>query len=128
MIRIVVVVREFGRLKPDYSLEFDVPAVPREGEYISVQRPDHERPFGEDMIVRKVWWRYFHPQTAGVETGQNRKIGRLDEVFVECEAAIGPYSSDDWRRGFEGRDAPMLEIDRFSVREADLARGGSREA
>jgi hypothetical protein len=122
MIRIIVIVRESGRLKPDYSLTFDAPAIPREGEYISIQRPDKMRPLGEDMIVRKVWWRYFHPHAGAYQTEEDQKVGKLDEVYVECEPAIGPWSSDDWRKSFEGH-APTLEVERFSVREADLVRG-----
>ncbi len=32
MFEVTIVVREPGRLKPDYSLPFSLPAVPREGD------------------------------------------------------------------------------------------------
>ena len=38
MLKIVLVIREAGRLKPDYSLQVEVPELPRVGDYISVQR------------------------------------------------------------------------------------------
>lgn len=124
MIRVTIVVREIGRLKPDYSLDFDLPEVPRSGDYISIQRPDKPEPFGEDLIVRKVWWRLDHPETNGFGSDQP-KIGSVREMVVECEVALGPYSSDDWRRLAEGAKSRGLEIEEFevarlSVRESDL--------
>ena len=119
--RVTVVVREAGRLKPEYSLDFDLPGVPLPGSYISIQRPDKPDPYGEDMIVRQVWWRLKHPETGGY--GSNPpKIGSLTEIMVECEQAIGPYSSDHWRdmltaRRNNGADVPELEVARLSIRE-----------
>ncbi len=46
MVQIVVVVREPDRLKPDYSLRFDLPEIPKTGSYILIQRPDLPEPFG----------------------------------------------------------------------------------
>jgi hypothetical protein len=73
MTKVVVFVREVGRLDPEFSLEFELPEVPKVGSYISVHRPDIE-PHSEDMIVEKIWWRLHHPETRGVE-GEPRKIG-----------------------------------------------------
>jgi hypothetical protein len=80
MVRVSVFVRELGGKKPDYRLEFDLPEVPREGSYISIHRPVHEL-YSEDLIVRKVWWRLHHPETAAVVSGNQRKIG-LVKWFV----------------------------------------------
>ena len=55
MVKINLVVRELGKLKPDYSLDFELPEVPAVGSYVSIQRPDKPKPYGEDVIVRKVW-------------------------------------------------------------------------
>jgi hypothetical protein len=44
MVKINLVVRELGKLKPDYSLDFELPEVPAIGSYISIQRPDHPEP------------------------------------------------------------------------------------
>ncbi|MGE8126840.1 hypothetical protein ACQKQD_07670 [Methylobacterium sp. NPDC080182] len=125
MPQVIVVIRESGRLKPDYSLVFDLPDVPRVGDYISIQRPDKRPPYGEDAVVRKIWWRLKHPETAGVTSGEP-KVGSATEIFVECDPAISPYSSDSWRRQLEtardhhGTQVEEFEVDRFSVRESDL--------
>lgn len=118
MIDFTVVVRESGKLKPDYSLDFQAPHLPREGDYLSIQRPDKPEPFGEDLIVRKVWWRLDHPETAGFS--QDQRKGSLREIFVECEGAIGPYSSDDWRKYMQAQGAPELDVDRIAFRESEL--------
>ena len=120
MVKFLVVVREPHRLKPDYSLEFEAPLLPREGDYLSIQRPDHERPFGEDMIVAKVWWRLAHPETDGFGS-EPPLVGSLDEMIVECVPATGPYSSDEWLRWLSRAGAPELEVARVSVRESELA-------
>jgi hypothetical protein len=126
MTRVIVVVRETGRRKPDYSLEFDLPEVPAVGSYISVQRPDKPEPYGEDLVVRKIWWRLKHPETGGVGS-EAPKIGSLWEIFVECDPALSPYSSDNWRRLMEGAkkhgvDIEDFEVARFSVRESDISK------
>lgn len=119
MFRITVVVREVGKLKPDYSLDFEVPQIPAVGDYISMQRPDAPEPYGEDLIVRRVWWRLSHPETRMIVTNKP-KTGSVKEIFVECDPAIGPYSSDRWRdnlRLYTGVSIPELEVDRYSVRQ-----------
>jgi hypothetical protein len=120
MIKFQVVVREPRRLEPDYSLEFEAPMVPREGDYLSVQRPDHERPFGEDLIVAKVWWRMSYPGTAPFASDPP-EVGALDEIFVDCIPAVGPYSSDRWRDSLTRAGAPVLEVSRHSLRESEIA-------
>jgi len=121
MPRVTVVIRDVGNLKPDYSLDFDLPELPREGDYISIHRPDKREPYGEDLIVRKVWWRLNHPETSGFAT-EPLKVGNLNEIFVECDQAIGPHSSDAWRDRLTaakelGEDVHEFEVARFSVRE-----------
>lgn len=122
MVRAHVVIREVGKLKPDYSLEFDLPEIPRPGDYISIQRPDTPAPWGEDMIVRQVWWRLNHPETEPTTT--NPKVGALNEVFVECDPAISPYSSDHWRdslsHGLASGKVEELQVARFSVRQDEI--------
>lgn len=109
MVGIILVVREFGRLKPDYSLSFEVPAIPRAGDYLSIQRPDEPEPYGEDMIVRQVWWRLRHPETSGFAVDGEEKVGDSHEVIVECEPATGPYSSDKWLKSL-GSEAGVEEF------------------
>jgi len=48
-LHVIIVVREEGRLKLDYSLEFEVPEVPAVGSYISIRRQDKREPWGEDL-------------------------------------------------------------------------------
>lgn len=128
MARFIVVIREIGGLKPDYSLEFEAHELPREGDYLSIHRPDKEGPYGEDVIVRRVWWRLEHPETAGFAQDPP-KVGSVNEIFVECEPASGPYSSRDWLRVIEGArgrgaEVPAFEVARFSVPEPAPDRSG----
>jgi hypothetical protein len=121
MTRVVIVVREVGRLKPDYSLEFDLPEVPQPGSYISIQRPDQPEPYGEDLIVQQVWWRLKHPEIGGFGS-EPPKVGATTEILVECAQAIGPYSTDRWRDTLTGKRAngievPELEVARVSIRQ-----------
>lgn len=124
MIRVIIVVRELGRAKPDYSLPFDLSEVPTVGSYISVNRPNVPEPYSEDLVVRKIWWRLHHPET-GSFGSEPEKVGTLTEVFVECDPAIGPWSSDRWRdmlfaareRGVAVED---FDVSRLSIRQDAL--------
>jgi hypothetical protein len=126
MVNVILVVREVGRQKPDYSLKFDLPEVPKVGSYISITRPDTPEPYSEDLVVRAVWWRLHHPETRGVVTDDNEKVGRAIEIFVECDPAIGPYASDKWRDLLQtAKQRGAVEefpIERISVRQRDLER------
>jgi hypothetical protein len=86
-----IVVREVGRPEPDYSLDFDLPEVPRAGDHVFVQRPGTPEPYDEQLIVQKVLWRLRHPDT-GDFGSDPPKLGGLIEIVVECSRAIGPYS------------------------------------
>lgn len=124
MTRIIVVVREPGRLKPDYSLPFEVPQVPAVGSYLSVNRPGDPEPYSEDLVVRQVWWRLHHPETEGF-AGEPEKVGKVTEIFVECDVAEGPYSTDRWRASAvsareRGHSVEEFAVERFSVRQSDL--------
>lgn len=123
MIRAIVIVREAGSIKPDYSLEFDLPALPRQGDYLSIQRPDTPEPYGEDVVVRQIWWRLNHATTLGQET-HPRAVGDMKEIYVECEPAIGPWSSDAWKRslnaGIESGQVEKLKVERMAVSEKFL--------
>jgi len=124
MINVTVVVREVGGLNPVCSLNFVLPVIPRIGEYISIQKKEKLKPFGEDMVVSKVWWRLSHPETSSFPTAdESRRIGSVDEVFVECTPAISPYSSDDWRasveRSVESGESEIFEVARSTIHESD---------
>jgi hypothetical protein len=123
MTRVTVVVREVGRLNPDYLLAFELPEVPKVGSYISIHRPDNPEPYSEDMIVKEVWWRLEHPETRSSTSGDEpQKVGSLKEIFVECVQATSPYSTDRWRDKLDrqrksGADVPEFEVARVSVRQ-----------
>lgn len=121
MVKFTVLVRDTGSQDPDYSLDFEAPSLPREGDYLSIQRPDKEPPYGEDLVVRCVWWRLAHPETTGV-TSEEPKVGGVTEIFVECDQVVGPYSSDAWRDRLtsaraQGVDVEDMPVARWSIRE-----------
>jgi hypothetical protein len=114
VVEVFVIVRGVGRLKPDYSLKFELPEVPAIGSYISINRPDVMVPLGEDLIVKQVWWRLFHPVTgAHADDKEEDRAGSLIEIMVECDIAIGPYASESWRKSYEGRPGVVeFEVER----------------
>jgi len=57
----------------------------RSAVYISIRRQDKREPWGEALVVRKVWWRFQHPETEGF--GGRPKVCSLTEIFVECDVA-----------------------------------------
>lgn len=124
MVEVVVVLREFGRKKPDYSLKFVLPTLPRPGDYISINRPDHRQPYSEDAIVRHVWWRLHHPDTRAFGAEGTEMVGELTEIMVECDIAIGPYATDQWRKSYS--EAEKFDVARFSVTEGELEKIGKR--
>jgi hypothetical protein len=98
MVQIVVVVREPKSLAMESSLTFEVSEVPRVGDYVSIRRKvDQREPHGQDVIVRHVWWRLTHPEAEGYQSSEEPSVGELAEISVECDPAIGPYSSEQWR-------------------------------
>ncbi len=126
-----VVVREIGRLKPDYSLEFEAPTLPTIGSYLSIERPDSTHGHTEDLIVRRIWWRLHHPVTGGFAS-EPVPVGSLVDIQVECDQAIGPHSRDQWRRTLEaarerGVEVEEFDVARFAISEADMARVGGSE-
>lgn len=114
MTEVIIIIRETGRLKPDYSLKFDLPAIPAAGHYISISRQGEAEPWGEDLVVRKVWWRLKHPETEGFSTGQE-KVGSVTEIYVECDVAEGPWSSDQWMKVVKGARSRGVEVESFDV-------------
>ena len=121
MTQIILVVRQVGRLTPEYQLTLDVPEIPRRGDYISVNRPDAPEPYGEDFIVREIGWR-FKDTNPGVIGADTDKPGKLTEITVEVDQAIGPYSSDRWRDMLvrhqdNGKEVPVFAISRLQVRQ-----------
>ncbi len=80
---------------------------------------------GEDLVVRHIWWRLETSEVRAVAAEETVQTGDVREIIVECDPAIGPYSSDRWRDALEAakkRGVAVEEFDivRFSVRERDL--------
>jgi hypothetical protein len=124
MVAVTIVVREAGKLKPDYLAEFELPELPRVGDYISIHRPDVRKPLGEDLIVRAVWWGLEHPETHGFASGESK--GTLRDLLIECDIAEGPYATEHWLRivaaaRAKGVDVPKFAVSRIVVRDSDLA-------
>jgi hypothetical protein len=126
MVHVIIVVREIGRTKPDYSLHFELPELPKVGDYISVRRPDSEL-HSEDLVVRHVWWNLQFDDTRGVATQGTEHVGKVREIMIECDQAIGPHSRDQWRKNLiaaKDRGVEVVEFDiaRFSVPEAHFSK------
>jgi hypothetical protein len=119
-----IIVRDFGSKKPDYGLFFEFPELPKVGDYISIERPDNPSPWGEDLIVRHIWWRLKHTETR--PTAEREQIGTVNEIFIECDKAIGPWASDRWRDHvtFESEKTGVpiehFDVKRLSYRESQV--------
>lgn len=97
-----------GGGEADYGLTMNMPALPREGDYISVMRanatPSNEDNIGsEDFIVRRVWWQCSYPDDGKAYHEAGKEPVGTAEVCVECEFAIGAYSSPAHRRGAQSK-------------------------
>jgi Fic family protein len=56
-----------------------------------------------------VWWRLHHPETHGFASSDKPAVGKLVEVFVECDPPLSPYSSDNWRKSLEQASQGTIE-------------------
>jgi hypothetical protein len=95
-----------GGGEADYSLEMECPAVPQVGDYITVMReyansaPDQDHVGTEDFIVRRVRWGFTWPDNGQhYHTSGQEPVGEVDVIVVECEMAIGAYSSPAHKAG-----------------------------
>jgi hypothetical protein len=125
MVRVTIYVREPSDQNPDFSLVFDLPEIPRPGDYISIHRDDKETPHTEDLIVRHVCWMLETTETRPYAEEGRERVGNLREIVVECEMALGPCSTDKWRdlmlyHEAKGRTIKRFDISRLSIRERDL--------
>ena len=113
MVRVIIVVRELNRDKPDFFLPFELPEVPKVGDYISIFRPNSTL-HTEDVIVRHVWWHLYYPETHAITTNEP-KAGRVQDIMVECDVALGPYASDNWRTWTEAAKTQGAEVVEFKA-------------
>ena len=107
-----------GGGEAEYALEMESPAVPGVGDYVTVMRKyQGETPAGhfgtEDFIVRRVRWGFTWPDDGKLYSASGEEpVGQLDALVVECEMAIGAYSSPAHRRG-AGREAQEHEASAY---------------
>jgi hypothetical protein len=125
MVRVTIMAREPGDTKPEFSLIFELPELPRPGDYISVHYSDQQTPHTEDFVVRHVWWRLETTETRAVVPAGDERVGKLGEIFVECEMALGPWATDKWYDAMQlhrqkGKVVEEFKLARLSVRERDL--------
>jgi hypothetical protein len=104
MIRVRLTFVPPGGGEADYGLTMDMPALPREGDYISVVRkggPDRGPDYlgTEDFIVRRVWWNCEFPEDGKLSHEAGKEPVGVAQAGIECEFAIGPFSSPAHRRG-----------------------------
>jgi hypothetical protein len=96
-----------GGGEADYNLLVSLPALPREGDYISVRRdpmPEDRDYLGtEDFIVRRIWWNIVYPNDGDTSHAIEAEPVGEAEIWAECEFAIGPFSSVAHKRGAEGK-------------------------
>jgi hypothetical protein len=97
---VTLVVVPPGGGEAECCLLVEVPALPREGDYVTVMR-NRERPVArkhigtEDFIVRRVWWAFDYPDDGRLrEDHDDRIVGTVNGIGIECEPARGHYSSD----------------------------------
>lgn len=90
----------------DYGLHFELPEIPRPGDYITITRGSGSSE-SEDFIVRRTWWLLNYPDTPGIEAKPTDE-GRVKEIYVECEFAIGPFSSERHKKS-AGKNAKEFD-------------------
>jgi hypothetical protein len=108
-VRLVFVPPEGGDV--EYSLQFELPSVPQPGSYISITRPDQMGT--EDFIVRRNLWHLEHPTTGAY--GEEGETGAMGELYVQCEFARGPYSSDEHRQTCDAFERGGREVQDFDA-------------
>lgn len=106
-----------GGGETDYSLDFDMPALPRAGDYISINRPGNNPKARAGMLhfmMRRVHWFLKHsPYDPSASLG-NQEVGTTSDAIIECEFARGPTPSEEHDRScdmYEARGKPIQRFD-----------------
>lgn len=81
-----------GGGETDYSLQMELPEIPRPGDYIAITRENGDSGT-ENFIVKRTWWKLRYREQAD--------HGSVDEIWVECEFALSPWSSESHKRACE---------------------------
>ena len=119
MIKANLVFVPAGGGEADYSLWFELPALPHPGDYITIMRPPHQDTEDEkgtiDFIVRRVWWGLEFPSNELYGDPDKPTCGSCHTVAIECEFAVGPLSSEMHKRAARGyakkKDRPIPTFD-----------------
>lgn len=90
MIRVTLGIVPAGGGETEYNLPMELPAVPQEGDYISVTRKGEDITGTEDFIVKRTWW--------GLEFDDSKSVGGVREIYVECYPAVAGWSTEDHKR------------------------------
>ena len=90
-----------GGGEADYSHEIEIPAPPHPGDYITVIEKTGDKVEGRHWRVRRCWWD-FEMTYPGVNDGFTPAVMTGFTLRVECEAALGPYSSESHREAYSG--------------------------
>ena len=104
-VRVTLVVHELGRHSVDHFMDFDLPEIPRVGDYISVFSPNSPGR-SKDIIVRHVWWHL---------NANEGDVGRVQDIIVECDVALGPYASEQWKDWCRSADTRGMQVEKFEV-------------
>lgn len=90
-----------GGGEADYSLLFDLPALPRPGDYISITKPKEVGT--HDFIVRRTWWQLKSTETrVAVYSTDVEIVDTGCEISVECEYSIGEYAAESHKQACAG--------------------------
>src|SRR4051794_24071442 len=112
--KVTLIVVPPGGGEQDYELDFELPAVPEAGAFISVAREDRkDRPDHgyEWFFVRRAWWDLKYPHSA--PTAREGDTGSLYMVGVEVEPARGRWMSPSHTRACDGYEASGLKVRNF---------------
>jgi hypothetical protein len=114
----------FIRAKAGFSGRFRLAGDPHSWKLHFHSEPEHEAEWGEDVVVRKVWWRLKHPETAA-RPSDPPKFGTVRQIIAECDVATSPWSSDKWLKladaaRAKGINVEAFEVERLNIRQNDL--------
>ncbi|MGL6075121.1 MAG: alpha/beta hydrolase [Fimbriiglobus sp.] len=92
-----------GGGETDYSIAFDMPEIPRPGDYITIHRAG--RSGTENFIVKRTWW--------NLEFDDKEKQGKTMDIWVECEFAVSPDSSEHHNAACKSYESKKGQIKKF---------------
>jgi len=95
--RVHIVLPPTERVGPADGLVFEMPDVPRPGDFITIQRRGQEGT--TDFVVRRRLWTLEHPSCAPAHPHAGEApVGATRAVAIECEFAVGSLPSEEhWK-------------------------------